>query len=856
MGESKHKGGECFMRAKVEKVFDALGIEETPVKGMQYSAKCPAHDDQKASLSVLVDEGNITLNCHAGCSYDQILKAAGLVREDMLLEPVPITVERLAEDKGLPASYLESLGVKTVGDEVRIIYYKHDGEPASRHRRRTALKASGGSKWTAGTGSPICYGDWLLKEGNHSYQVFVEGESDCWTLWYYKLPAIGVPGANHANKITQRHIKGKDRVYIWQEPDAAGKKFVDGVVNRLYDLGYEGEVYSIRGLDGEKDPNELHKQSEDFLAKWQEILAEAKPEELAPRNVVSLEAIKGGKKSQPGIVIENGRYRKKVYLKGEDTWIWADLSNFYFNVKEELITEDGKTLWVVDIHGDNLKQPLKNTIESKDLSNKQALLRWLPQGLTWYGNNQDIDHLRDYLGREAKEAPTKKALTRWGRHDDVLVYPSFVIDKDGKVEEPEVALISAGDEGWLREPEDIEWNQEEAQRIVQYLPYFNSEDVVGLVLGWTFATPWRRHFVKFPQFSFASGAGSGKTTTALLMANLGGNMIEDTASAQQTKFMLTRQMASTTTLPIVLDEFKPGEMNDVTLRGLLDLLKLNYDSGYTGRGRADQSIVNYQLTAPVIILGEGSVDQTAIIDRAVRPSLSRRRLEENPEYQRAYRELRKCNLGMFAVKYQQWALTQEPDLEAVEMPELTTSLRAIYNHRIVKFGWMMLKKFCREVVGKELPDLDIDKAIIASLENLGYLEVRDGEILQKKTRSDVDTLMEAIHDATVNGVITPGVHWVKRPKEGDVIIRIGSVLDKLKKTDAKVLSQRDYKRMIEMGDCSYAEWNRSKQAKFLRAVDSLEIIKTRGPLVIDPVKLERETDIPAEFWDTKDGIVD
>ena len=59
-----------------------------------------------------------------------------------------------------------------------------------------------------------------------------------------------------------------------------------------------------------------------------------------------------------------------------------------------------------------------------------------------------------------------------------------------------------------------------------------------------------------------------------------------------------------------------------------------------------------------------------------------------------------------------------------------------------------------------------------------------------------------------------------------------------------------------MGDCSYAEWNRSKQAKFLRAFDSLETIKTRGPMVIDPVKLERETDIPAEFWDIKDGIVD
>jgi len=43
----------------------------------------------------------------------------------------------------------------------------------------------------------------------------------------------------------------------------------------------------------------------------------------------------------------------------------------------------------------------KNEYLSFHASSKQALLRWLPQGLTWYGNNQDIAHLRDLLGRSA-----------------------------------------------------------------------------------------------------------------------------------------------------------------------------------------------------------------------------------------------------------------------------------------------------------------------------------------------------------------------------------------------------------------------------------------------------------------------
>ena len=156
------------MSVQADKVFEALGISGEPRIGSQYHARCPAHDDQKASLSVLVDEGNITLQCHAGCSYEEVLEVSGLERGDMRLTPEPVTVERLAEDKGLPAEFLYELGLKTIGDEVRIPYRKYDGEPAARQRRRLSLRASGGgSRWSAGRVSPVCYGDWRLKDDNH-----------------------------------------------------------------------------------------------------------------------------------------------------------------------------------------------------------------------------------------------------------------------------------------------------------------------------------------------------------------------------------------------------------------------------------------------------------------------------------------------------------------------------------------------------------------------------------------------------------------------------------------------------------------------------------------------------------------
>ena len=44
----------------------------------------PAHDDEKESLSIGIgDGGRVLLNCHAGCSSEDILAAMGLTMRDL-----------------------------------------------------------------------------------------------------------------------------------------------------------------------------------------------------------------------------------------------------------------------------------------------------------------------------------------------------------------------------------------------------------------------------------------------------------------------------------------------------------------------------------------------------------------------------------------------------------------------------------------------------------------------------------------------------------------------------------------------------------------------------------------------------
>ena len=50
--------------------------------GDKAQCKCPAHDDRQASLTITKGEKCTLFRCHAGCTLDNILSAAGLEKKD------------------------------------------------------------------------------------------------------------------------------------------------------------------------------------------------------------------------------------------------------------------------------------------------------------------------------------------------------------------------------------------------------------------------------------------------------------------------------------------------------------------------------------------------------------------------------------------------------------------------------------------------------------------------------------------------------------------------------------------------------------------------------------------------------
>jgi hypothetical protein len=68
--------------------------------GNGWSARCPAHKDKRASLSVAEGEdGRALVKCHAGCTVDAIAKAVGLTVRDLMPERSGPSPNRDGESK-------------------------------------------------------------------------------------------------------------------------------------------------------------------------------------------------------------------------------------------------------------------------------------------------------------------------------------------------------------------------------------------------------------------------------------------------------------------------------------------------------------------------------------------------------------------------------------------------------------------------------------------------------------------------------------------------------------------------------------------------------------------------------------
>lgn len=186
------------------------------------------------------------------------------------------TLAAYADAKRLPEAFLRSLGLTDIRyrDEpaVRIPYRDRSGAEVAVRIRRYLEKAAGHDQrfaWRRGD-RPQLYG--LDRLCAPECVVLVEGESDCHTLWYHDIAALGLPGAGTWNEARDSgHLDGVAKVYVVVEPDRGGEAVKKWIArSRVRDRAH------LVNLAPFKDASDLHCADPDgFRARFSTALAHA-----------------------------------------------------------------------------------------------------------------------------------------------------------------------------------------------------------------------------------------------------------------------------------------------------------------------------------------------------------------------------------------------------------------------------------------------------------------------------------------------------------------------------------------------------------------------------------------------------
>src|SRR5215208_3640140 len=301
------------MLADFEDVLDKLDVtSRSSEKAMCF---CPTHDDRNnPSLSLKAENGRLLLHCFARCKPEDIVSKVGIGMQELFAEggggssnplntPARLhatgenphsngqnerarreartehgcTLKDYSEVKKLPEGFLRGLGLRDVTyfekPAIRIPYPDEEGQESA-VRFRVSLDGTEKFRWRSGD-KPSPYGLKLLEEARKAgLLVLVEGESDCHTLWFHEIPALGIPGASNWKEEWASHLDGIEKVYAVIEPDQGG----DTLREKLTGCEAIRERLHLLELNEHKDPSALHLADPAmFRERFEVALEDAKP---------------------------------------------------------------------------------------------------------------------------------------------------------------------------------------------------------------------------------------------------------------------------------------------------------------------------------------------------------------------------------------------------------------------------------------------------------------------------------------------------------------------------------------------------------------------------------------------------
>ena len=278
----------------------------------QYIARCPAHDDKTASLSIRYENGKIVVYCHAGCPIESIIGKMGLRITDLFTDNGDNWKSGFQPRIAAVYPYADTDGA--------LLYQVVRYIPKDFRQRRP--DGNGGWIWDAKSVARVPY---RLSEVINADCVFVvEGEKDADNLIGLGLVGTCIAGGSGARWTTDvvKHFRSNQNIVVIPDNDPPGERYALAAARALRQKVASLKILRLTGLPSKGDVSDWIKMRELSDAKAELLrLAERAPEWMMD-NEREPQANAGDIDFQASVTVE--MTRGDLLCIEAVCWLWPD----------------------------------------------------------------------------------------------------------------------------------------------------------------------------------------------------------------------------------------------------------------------------------------------------------------------------------------------------------------------------------------------------------------------------------------------------------------------------------------------------------------------------------------------------
>ena len=399
------------------------------------------------------------------------------------------------------------------------------------------------------------------------------------------------------------------------------------------------------------------------------------------------------------IIEKNGSYYKVTYRNNKP--MESMLTSFIIEPQVLLEFDDSDCLQCVAKSANGYTYQ-NVSIENTDWHSKSKLLHAIGhQDCTFHGSENDVQGLCSYVN---SYVPIRKKGTKVVGllpAEKMWVTEGLNITVSGISLDPTIISYDKGKNAFYHGIKYPEINELEYTALLSGLysniTRLNEDNVIIPWLSWTLTAPVKPILLDFVggfPLTFVHGPqGCGKTSTAKMLKRLSGYKDSKPHSCKEKPFPMLKLLSSTNAIPVFLDEYKEKLLTEDQMNNIKAYMNKAYSGEVETKGQADQTTRDYEILAPMCVMGEWNITLPSIFERVLVIRF-KETVKKDKKMQKAYDSVYRLPLEAFMPRYIQFCLQQnipvmfEAAKQVVEnqFKSITVAPRIIDNLAVMVLG--------------------------------------------------------------------------------------------------------------------------------------------------------------------------